>query len=117
MSSGWTRWVHWVLLGLAGSGWAASGPSLGPTPSHCRALPTLCSAPAPVETRCPTGNGRAEGFAESAQGGWQSRALGTPVLSIPARLSACSLCREAALYGNLILKKGVLARDALFQAC
>ncbi|KAJ8776805.1 hypothetical protein J1605_015140 [Eschrichtius robustus] len=25
--------------------------------------------------------------------------------------------REAALYGNLILKKGVLAPDALFQAC
>ncbi|XP_059756146.1 fucose mutarotase [Balaenoptera ricei] len=24
---------------------------------------------------------------------------------------------EAALYGNLILKKGVLAPDALFQAC
>lgn len=34
---------------------------------------------------------------------------GHRVLSIPARRLACSLCRETALYGNLILKKGVLA--------
>ena len=42
---------------------------------------------------------------------------GSRVLCIPAQRSACSLCRETALYGNLILKKGVLAPEDLCQAC
>lgn len=46
-------------------------------------------------------------------GGHQSGGPGSWGLSIPACPSACSLCRETALYGNLILKKGVLAPEDL----
>ncbi|XP_009213944.1 fucose mutarotase isoform X1 [Papio anubis] len=50
-------------------------------------------------------------FAVVATGGW--RKVSAPWPCSPAQCWAWLLCRETALYGNLILKKGVLALSPL----
>lgn len=73
-----------------------------PTPE----LPHPLLSPCPPETDGPQGMGSL-----SCPAVVHSRGLGT-LAQLWAQLS--SLCRETALYGNLILKKGVLAPEALF---
>lgn len=101
-----------LLLWQLGESWLGpvghtTSAEQGPYPSPLQSFLHPPRSPCPG-TKRPTGN-ECQGVC------WVCP--GSRVLCIPARRSACSLCRETALYGNLILKKGVLAPEDLCQAC